>query len=311
MGVPSAEIVALLRCARSGADVVLEDGVLVARGTGYRYAITPSGIPLMAEGVLSADGAAQRDHYDGVATSYLANLTYPHTREYMAYLDRALLAVAGSASLGTVAEICCGAGEGFQLLGPRVALGVGVDVSTEMLETAVASAHGDPTRGFVQGDATRLPLRSGAFDTVVMLGGIHHVNDREALFAELARILKPGGRLIFREPVDDFIVWRAIRAVVYRTAASLHADTEHPIRYQATADSLARAGFALTDWRTFGFAAYCFLMNSDVLAINRLWQYVPGIRGLTRAATRADEWTLRLPGLSGAGLIAIGAATRL
>lgn len=310
MSAPSAEIVALLRCAKSGADLVMEDGVLVACGTGDRYAITPSGIPLLADAVLSSDGAAQRDHYDGVAASYLTNLTYPHTREYMAYLDRALLAVAGRASLGTVAEICCGAGEGLQLLGSRAVVGVGVDVSTRMLEAAVASVRGDPSRGFVQGDATRLPLRSGAFDTVAMLGGIHHVNDRAALFGELARILKPGGRLIFREPVDDFIVWRAIRAVVYRTAASLHADTEHPIRYRATADALARAGFALTEWRTFGFAAYCFLMNSDVLAINRLWQYVPGIRGLTRAAARADEWTLSVPGLSGAGLIAIGAATR-
>jgi SAM-dependent methyltransferase len=310
MSAPIAKIVALLRCPKSGADLTLQDGLLVARGTSYRYAITPSGIPLLADGVLSADGEAQRDHYDDLATSYLTNLAYPHTREYMARLDCALLAVAGSASLGTVAEICCGSGEGLQLLGSRVALGVGVDVSTRMLEAAVVSAHGELTRGFVQGDATRLPLHSGAFDTVVMLGGIHHVNDREALFSELARILRPGGRLIFREPVDDFFVWRTIRAVIYRTAASLHADTEHPIRYRATVDALARAGFALTDWRTYGFAAYGFLMNSDVLPINRLWQYVPGVRSLTRAAARVDDLALRLPGLSGAGVIAIGAAAK-
>src|SRR5262249_32674900 len=176
MSAPSAEIVALLRCPKSGADLALEDGVLVARGTGQRYAISASGIPLLADGVLSRDGEAQRDHYDDVAANYLTNLTYPHTREYMAYLDRALLSLAGH-SLGTFAEICCGVGEGFQLFGARVALGVGVDVSTRMLEAAVASMPGDPSRGFVQGDATRLPLRSGSFDTVAMLGGIHHVNN--------------------------------------------------------------------------------------------------------------------------------------
>src|SRR5690349_6710367 len=130
MRAPSPRILPLLRCPRSGGALALEDGVLVAPGTDYRYAISPSGIPLLADGVLSRDGEAQRDHYDEVAASYLTNLTYPHTREYMAYLDRALLGVAGAGSLGslgTTAEICCGAGEGLHLFGSRIEIGVGVD----------------------------------------------------------------------------------------------------------------------------------------------------------------------------------------
>jgi SAM-dependent methyltransferase len=306
----SSDIVALLQCPVSGSDLELVGSALIAAAAGRRYGVSPAGIPLLADGVLSRDGETQRHHYDRVADGYLANLTYPHTREYSAYLDRALFAVVGDESLGTVAEICCGAGEGLQLLGRRVARGIGIDVSTRMLEAAVESFAGDPTRVFVQGDATRLPLKSAAFDTVAILGGIHHVNDRDALFGEVARILKPGGRLLFREPVDDFVLWRLIRAVVYRMASSLEADTEHPIRHRHTADALARAGLRLTTWQTHGFLSYCFLMNADVLPINRVWQYVPGVRGLTRAAARFDDLLLHAPGLSGAGLIAIGAATR-
>lgn len=304
------DAVALMRCPVSGTALALEGDSLVAADSGRRYVVTAAGIPLLAEGAMSRDGETQRHHYDRVADGYLTNLTYPHTREYSAYLDRALLRVVGDSTLGTTAEICCGAGEGLHLLGQRVARGVGVDVSTRMLEAAVESCYGDATRVFVQGDATRLPLQSQAFDTVAMLGGIHHVNDRGALFSEVARILKPGGRLLFREPVDDFVLWRGIRALVYRMASSLEADTEHPIRYHDTAGALARAGLSLSSWQTHGFLSYCFLMNADVLPINRVWQFVPAVRGLTRAAARFDDWVLHAPGLSRAGLIAIGSATK-
>jgi ubiquinone/menaquinone biosynthesis C-methylase UbiE len=299
----------LLRCPVTGSALRLEPDALATLDGTRRYRFTPSGIPLFGDAWLSADGVVQRDHYDALSPKYLANLDLPHTREYVTFLDAALRAALPQGSLGVVAEICCGTGEGLKLLGRRAALGIGVDVSTRMLEAAAAD-RGEG-RAFAQGDATRLPLASAGFDTVVIIGGIHHVNNRAALFAEVARILKPDGLFLWREPVDDFFVWRAIRSVVYRTASSLQADTEHPLRYRATAKALGQAGFRLDRWRTYGFAGYCLFMNSDVLPINRLWKHVPAIRALTRAAARLDGWTLRAPGLGHAGLIAIGAATKV
>jgi len=294
----------------SGLDLRLEGDALVTSDGSRRYRVTPSQIALFGEAWLSTEGETQRAHYDALAPKYLTNLELPHTREYMAYLDRALLDALPARSLGVVAEVCCGAGEGLRLLGSRAAIGIGVDVSTRMLEAARADCGLDGTRAFVQGDATRLPLKSGAFDTVVMFGGIHHVNDRRRLFAEVARVLKRRGLFVWREPVDDFIVWRALRAVIYRMASSLQADTERPVRFEVTRRDLTDAGFVLDRWRTYGFLAYCFLMNSDVLAVNRLWQYVPAIRRLARFATLLDDRTLRLPGLRHAGLIAIGSASK-
>ena len=64
-----------------------------------------------------------------------------------------------------------------------------------MLKTAQSEHAGRPFT-FIQGDATTLPLADSVFDSVFMLGGIHHVADRRALFAEIARILKPGGAFI-------------------------------------------------------------------------------------------------------------------
>jgi SAM-dependent methyltransferase len=301
-------ILKLLQCPLSGSDLRQDHDALIASVGAHRYPITPVGIPLFADQWISRDGAVQRDHYDALAPKYLQNLSYPHTIEYMAYLDRSLLAALPPGPLGTVAEICCGTGEGLHLLGGRAAIGVGVDVSTKMLEAAVERTAHDPTRAFVQGDATRLPLKTGAFDAVIMLGGVHHVNNRPALFTEIARVLVPRGLFICREPIDDFPLWRVLRSVVYRTASSLQASTEHPLRLRASQEEMAEAGLLLSTWRTFGFLAYCFLMNSDVLPINRIWRHVPGVRPFTRAATKFDEWTLRLPGLRGYGLIAIGTA---
>jgi SAM-dependent methyltransferase len=143
-----------------------------------------------------------------------------------------------------------------------------------------------------------------------MLGGIHHVNDRRRLFAEIARILKPGGRFYFREPVSDFFLWRWIRAVVYRLSPILDHDTERPLLYRETVPLLADCGLACRVWRTHGFLGFCLFMNSDVLFFNRLFRFIPGIRRVTRFFAGLDDWTLRLPLMGRAGLQVVGAAVK-
>jgi ubiquinone/menaquinone biosynthesis C-methylase UbiE len=133
----------------------------------------------------------------------------------MQYLDRAVLDEVDSSRLETVAEICCGQGDAFKLLGNDFGRGIGVDISVAMLKAAQAE-HRRQKLSFAQGDAVMLPLAEEAFDSVFMLGGIHHVNDRHNLFGEVARILKPGGAFYFREPVSDFFLWRWLRSVIYR-----------------------------------------------------------------------------------------------
>lgn len=308
MNVPPA-LLAKLKCPITGLDLRVDGGSLVTVDGARRYPVSPSGVPLFGDAWLSQEGAVQRAHYDRIAHGYLDNLISPHTREYMAYFDRALLDLVDRAELGAVAELCCGAGEGFRLLARRASMGIGVDVSPAMLEAA-RRAVPDDSRLFVQADAVRLPIKDAEFDSVVMLGGIHHVNDRDALFREVRRILKPGGLFVWREPVDDFWLWRAVRRLIYRWAPALDEGTEHPLRFADTKAQLERAGLSLAAWRTLGFLGYCFLMNGDVLPINRIWKYVPGARALARAAVRVDDWCLTLPGLAHGGPIAVGLARR-
>ncbi len=305
----STELMKLLRSPVSGRPLLFQENDFVTDDGEERYPVSDSGIPLFAGEFISEDAKVQQNHYDRVAKAYVENLAYPHTQEYMGYLDDALFAEISDAGLGRMAEICCGRGEAIGLLNGRYDVAVGVDVSQQMLEAARDAFDGENVV-FVQGDATKLPIAENSFDTVVMLGGIHHVNNREALYGQIMRILKPGGRFIFREPVDDFALWRWIRNIIYRLAPALDYETEAPLRKSSTMSQLQHNGFEIEGWKTFGFFGFCFFMNSDVLVFNRLFRFVPGIRFLTRLSTKLDGLITGAPGMTGNGLIVVGSARK-
>jgi SAM-dependent methyltransferase len=299
----------LLRCPRSGQRLTLKPGAVASVDGAYRYRLTAAGIPLFAEDAVSGEAETQRRHYNRIAAAFAANLAYPHTQEYLAYLDRALLEAVETRGLGTVAELCCGRGEALALFAGQIGRYIGVDVSENMLQAA-HERHAGADALFVQGDATCTPLASASVDTVVMLGGIHHVPARARLFGEIARILKPGGRLIYREPVSDFALWRGLRAVIYRLSPMLNQATERPLVYEETVPVLEQAGLRSQRYRTYGLLGFCLFMNSDVLFFNRAFRFVPGIRAITRASARIDDALLALPGLRRAGLQVIGVAQK-
>lgn len=299
----------LLRCPLTGKPLKLGDSALVSSDGAHRYPIDDAGIAQFSVTPESSDAQMQQAHYDRVADAYVTNLSYPHTREYTAYLDQALLVQLPATGLGDIAEICCGRGEAVDLVAGRFKRAVGVDISLNMLRAA-RKHHHVPNLAFIQGDATRLPLADGAFDSVFMLGGIHHVNNRTALFREVARILKPGGRFYFREPVSDFWPWLMLRTLIYRVSPNLDHLTERPLRYDETAPYLSGARLRLASWKTYGFLGFCLLMNSDVLIFNRLFRFIPGIRPITRAFTQFDDWITSRRNWGRRGLQVVGVAEK-
>jgi demethylmenaquinone methyltransferase/2-methoxy-6-polyprenyl-1,4-benzoquinol methylase len=63
----------------------------------------------------------------------------------------------------------------------------------------------------VGGDATRLPFADGAFDAVTISFGLRNVVDVPAALREMARVVRPGGRLVVCEFSTP--TWRPFRAV--------------------------------------------------------------------------------------------------
>ena len=91
----------------------------------------------------------------------------------------------------------------------RAARVVGVDFARAMLALGVGKvqAAGESRRVvLVHGDAMRLPVASGSADAVTIAFGIRNVQTASVACAEMARVLKPGGRL----QIGDILVQRAV-----------------------------------------------------------------------------------------------------
>lgn len=143
---------------------------------------------------------ASRRWWDTEAAAYLA--------EHGDALDRGLvwgpegvteaeLGLLGEVAGRRVLEVGAGAAQGSRWLATRGAYAVALDLSLGMLRAA-RSGPGDPPFPRVQADASRLPFPAGSFDLACSAyGALPFVADAGTVLAEVARVLRPGGRWVF------------------------------------------------------------------------------------------------------------------
>lgn len=111
-----------------------------------------------------------------------------------------------------ILDVATGTGMVAQALAQRGAIVTALDQSQAML--AVARARNLAGVTFVQGEAERLPFDDGAFDALTFTYLLRYVDDPQATLTELARVVKPGGRIgmvEFGVPADPALkqLWRA------------------------------------------------------------------------------------------------------
>jgi demethylmenaquinone methyltransferase/2-methoxy-6-polyprenyl-1,4-benzoquinol methylase len=112
--------------------------------------------------------------------------------------------VAALAPGDSALDVCCGTGDLSLELARRVSPGghvVGCDFSEPMLDLAreKTSARGAAGVRFEWADALALPYDAGRFDAVTVGFGVRNFADRERGLREMARVLRPGGRLVVLE----------------------------------------------------------------------------------------------------------------
>jgi SAM-dependent methyltransferase len=78
----------------------------------------------------------------------------------------------------------------------------GIEPSVRMREIAQAQAPHADVR-YLAGSAEQLPVPSGSADYALMFLSWHHVQDKPRAARELARVVRPGGRLLLRSPFSD------------------------------------------------------------------------------------------------------------
>lgn len=103
-------------------------------------------------------------------------------------------------------EVACGSGGvTCEMARQTGAACVGVDINPQGIEAARARADRDGLSALVSFQAVdaggRLPFADASFDALFCNDSINHLPDRAAVFADWHRILRPGGRLLFTDPI--------------------------------------------------------------------------------------------------------------
>ncbi|TBR71302.1 MAG: class I SAM-dependent methyltransferase [Nevskiaceae bacterium] len=138
-----------------------------------------------------------------------------------------------------VLDVGCGDGALVCAAASRGAEATGVDPDPAMLAAARTRADKDGiTAAFLEGRIERLPFPDAAFDVVVSITVLCFVPDASASVREMARVLRPGGRLVLGE-LGRWSLWALVRrlrgwlgsatwkAAHFRTGTELRALAKH------------------------------------------------------------------------------------
>jgi len=181
-------------------------------------------------------GESIRRQFGAAAANYAASSVHSGGPNLDAMLERAALT-----GRERVLDVGCGAGHTALAFAPHVAEVVALDMTEEMLAEAarLAAKRGLANVAFKRGFAEELPFPDDAFDVVTSRFCAHHYADPVRATAEVARVLRAGGRYLLvdcvalENPVQD----------TYLQALEVLRDPSH-VRDYSTSQWLAMFGAA-------------------------------------------------------------------
>jgi len=184
-----------------------------------------------------------------------------------------------------VLDVGCGDGALVCAAALRGAQAMGIDPDPAMLGAARSHADKAGVRAsFFEGRVERLPFPDASFDVVASVTALCFVQDAAGAVREMARVLRPGGRLVLGE-LGRWSLWAAIR----RVRGWLGSATWNAARFRTVSELRALAEQA----------------GLSVMVI-RSAIYYPPIGFFARALAPIDSWFGSLTTL-GAAFIALGA----
>jgi len=198
--------------------------------------------------------------------------------------------LAGDLRQRRVLDFGCGSGVNSVLLAAKGADVVGVDISSSLRHIARRRAEltGVPLPTFVAASAYSMPLPSSSVDVVFGIAILHHL-DLPAASREIHRVLRPGGRAIFQEPIRNSELVKRLRAAIPYKAEDV-SPFEHPL----TDGELAEfsRNFVMRRCRSFSLP---HVNISNVLPIVR--NHVDRIYALDGALLRRFAYLSRFAGI--------------
>jgi|SRR5579883_2823493 len=158
-----------------------------------------------------------------------------------------------------VLDVGCHQGEFLRGLGKTIGPSVGLDpYTTESTGHLTLRADRFPPAD---------PLPSEAYDTVVMLATLEHIQDKDEVAASCARLLRPGGRVVITVPSPRVDAIIGVLQLL-RLADGMSVDEHHGFDQARTPEVFTRHGFELEHYRRFQ------------LGLNHLYVFRKSARGL-------------------------------
>lgn len=196
-------------------------------------------------------------------------------------------ALLGNVTGQRIVDFGCGSGANTALLAGRGAHVWGIDISEDLLRLAqrrLRVSGRDEGATFIAGSAHDMPFPDASIDVVFGMAILHHL-DLDLVSREVRRVLKPGGRAIFKEPVRNSALIRFARRLIPYRAPDIS-----PYERPLTDEELRQfsAGFASCEVRAFGLP---HVQVGQVLPLVK--NYWKELHASDRALLRRLPWLAR------------------
>lgn len=205
---------ATYRCPDTGAGLSLApgaetDGNVIVKGElegGARpYSVVDGMAHFAPEETLTGGAKFARQYYSTIADTYDENVhvTFDLYGEEEVDIRNRMIELLNLKPSARVLEVSAGTGKDSELiagrLGPDAEIWL-LDISPHMLRHAQSRLAGSHVAvELAIGNACALPFADDAFDALYCFAGIGHFPDQRAGLAEMARVTRPGGRVVFCE----------------------------------------------------------------------------------------------------------------
>eukprot|EP00050_Salpingoeca_kvevrii_P007611 m.297346 g.297346 ORF g.297346 m.297346 type:complete len:283 (+) comp13594_c0_seq1:290-1138(+) len=143
----------------------------------------------------------------------------------------------------TLADVGCGGGILTEALARKGFRMRGIDASKGSIEAAMAHARKDSfvSLDYAVGSAYKLPFADGSLDAVIMSDLLEHLHDVPAALAEVVRVLRPGGLLLYDTINRTFPAYLVTILLAQNPYFGVLAPNTHDHRMYITPDELLRA----------------------------------------------------------------------